>query len=453
MPAANKHSKLISGEKACFFSGIAAKMFLLLLLAINARSEVSFRAQVVPILAEKCLACHSRDKAKGGYQLESFSALLKAGNSKETPIVPGAPERSWLFKLITTADEDDRMPQKAERLKDVEVGTIRQWIEEGAKFDGLSPEQSLPAMAPFVPGPEPLAHYPFPQPILALAWSPDGKTIAASGYHEATLWNADGKMTGRISRLPQRVHGLAFLPDGSLAIAAGVPGKSGELLAAKENETPRVLARIGDVFTTLTLNPDRTLLAAGGADNSIRIFEISTGKERLNIQQHADWVTALAFSPDGKQIASASRDRTARVFELENGNLLETYVEHTHPVFAVAFAQDGKRVFSGGRGKAAHLWQVEEAKKQTEFAPLEGDILALCAVGKRLFVAGADASIREFDIENRKLTRELKGHSDWVYALAHEGGSKRMASGSYNGEIRIWDLEKGELLKAFIAAP
>lgn len=453
MPAANKHSKLISGEGAYFFSEIAAKFFLLVLLAADSRAEVSFRAEVAPILAEKCLVCHSREKAKGGYRLENFSELLKPGNSKETPIVPGASQQSWLFKLITTGDEDDRMPQKSDRLKDAEIAVIRRWIEEGAKFDGLSPEQSLPAMTPFVPGPEPLAHYPFPQPILALAWSPDGKTLAASGYHEATLWNLDGKLAGRISRLPQRVHGLAFLNDGSLAIAAGTPGKAGELLLARENETPRVMARIGEVFTTLALNSERTLLAAGGADNSIRIFETSTGKERLNIQQHAEWVTALVFSPDGKRIASASRDRTARVFELENGNLLETYVEHTQPVFAVAFAEDGKRVISGGRGKTPHLWQVEEAKKLGDFPALEGDILALRAVGKRLFMAGADASIREFDIESRKLTRELKGHSDWVYALAYEAGSKRMASGSYNGEIRIWDLEKGELLKSFTAAP
>lgn len=431
---------------------LARFALILVLLFPAARAEISFRAQIAPILLEKCVTCHSPEKSKGGFQLETFSNLSKPGDSKKNPITAGSPERSHLLELLTTTDADDRMPQKADPLPASEIAIIKQWITEGAKFDGASPDQNLALIIPFLPGPEPIEHYPFPQPILALAWSPDGKTLATSGYHEALLWDDSGKLTGRISRLPQRIHGLAFLNDGQLAIAAGVPGKSGQLLIAKQNETPKLLARIGDVFTCLALNSDRTLLAAGGADNSIRLIEISSGKELLNIQQHADWVTALAFSRDGKQIASASRDRTARIFDLKGG-LIETYVEHDKPLFAVAFADDGKKVFSGGREKKVHAWQINEAKKIAEYPALDGDILALCVAGESLYASGADKKIRQFSAKDRKEIRTLTGHTDWIYTLAYNAQTKRLASGSYNGEIRIWNTETGESIVTFKALP
>src|SRR6476620_316744 len=142
-----------------------------LFLAVSAQGAVSFKAQVAPILLEKCVTCHGPEKSKGGFRLDSFEGLMKAGDSKKATIVAGAPERSHLFELITTKDEDDRMPQKSDRLGDDQIAVIREWIVEGAKFDGVSASESLAKIVPYQPGPEAPAHYPFPQPVLALAWS------------------------------------------------------------------------------------------------------------------------------------------------------------------------------------------------------------------------------------------------------------------------------------------
>jgi WD40 repeat protein len=426
-----------------------------LLVTLPVRAAVSFKAQIAPILLEKCVACHGAEKSKGGFRLDSFGALVKGGESKEAAIVGGAPEKSHLFELITTKDEDDRMPQKSDRLSDQQIALIRDWISEGANFDGSTAEENLAKIVPYQPGPDAPAHYPFPQPTLALAWSIDGKTLASSGYHEALIWSEDGKLQKRISRLPQRVHGLAFVDANTIAVTAGTPGKWGEALMCRidSTEPPRLLARLTDVATCLAIDKKRTMIAVGGADNSIHIFELPTGNERVVIQQHADWVTALAFSNDGSELASASRDRTARIFAAKTGDLLETYAEHVQPLYCVAFSEDGKTVFSGGREKKIHSWQAHEAKKNGEFPALDGDVLALCVTGSQLFAAGGDKQIHVFGATDRKQIRTLDGHTDWIYTLAWHEGSKRLASGSFDGEIRIWDVEKGKSVSAFRAVP
>ena len=55
------------------------------------QAEVSFKSDIAPILEKKCLACHSPEKKKGGYQLQTYDALLNSGKSKEAPITPGKP--------------------------------------------------------------------------------------------------------------------------------------------------------------------------------------------------------------------------------------------------------------------------------------------------------------------------------------------------------------------------
>src|SRR6476646_3941551 len=138
-------------------------VFVALLLIVPVRGAASFKAQVAPILLEKCVTCHGPEKSKAAFRLDSFDSLMKPGESKKPTIVAGAPERSHLFELITTKDEDDRMPQKSDRLSEAQIALIRQWITEGAKVDGEAPELNLAKIIPYKPGPEPLAHYPFPQ--------------------------------------------------------------------------------------------------------------------------------------------------------------------------------------------------------------------------------------------------------------------------------------------------
>lgn len=90
-----------------------------------------FEGQVQSILDAHCARCHSQ-KEQGGLLLTSRKRLLAGGESGEPAVVPGKPEDSYLFQLVTAAADDYRMPPKGDGLSAQEIATVRQWIEAGA---------------------------------------------------------------------------------------------------------------------------------------------------------------------------------------------------------------------------------------------------------------------------------------------------------------------------------
>ena len=339
-----------------------------LLMATNALANlsISFTNDIAPIFVQKCLTCHGPEKNKGGYRLDSFESLSKPGSSKEPSISPGKAEESALFKRLIATDEDERMPQKNEPLAAADIARIRQWITEGAQFDGPDAKAALVSIIPPISQPDPPAVYARPAPVTALAFSPDGAELAASGYHEITLWNPlDGRLLRRIKNVAQRTLCLAYKPNSSLlAAASGTPGRAGEvkLFDAKTGALLKVFVTSADFMLAVAFSPDGSKLAAGGSDNAIRIFDAATGKLEKLIEQHADWVTGLAFNHTGTLLASASRDKSARIYDARTGEMEHSYLGHGDFVFGVAFSADDQRVFSCGRDRKVHIWSLSESK-------------------------------------------------------------------------------------------
>ncbi|HEV8544500.1 MAG TPA: c-type cytochrome domain-containing protein [Verrucomicrobiae bacterium] len=416
---------------------------------------ISFSKQVAPVLVAKCTTCHNAEKAKGGYRLHTFEALLQPGKSKLAPVVAGKPTESELFKRITAPGEDDRMPQKGDPLPSEQIERIRRWIEEGAKLDSLDSKAALSSIIPQLPFPPPPERYSRPVPILALAFTSAGTQLAAGGHNEITLWNLSGELQKRITNVTQRVHQIAFYPSAPLmAVAGGKPGRSGELSIydVKTGELKTNVLKITDELLTVAISSDGKRLAAGGADNTIHVFDSESYAKITTIQQHADWVTCLQFNSNGSKLASASRDRTARIYNALTGDLETTYAGHGACVFSIAFLSDG-RVVSGGRDKALHIWDVADGKKKNELSGFEGDLYQVMSTENELFAGGADKNVREYSVSEHRLVRTFSGQNDAVYSLAFYEPAGLLASGSYDGTIKIWRISNGEVVHSFIAAP
>ena len=425
-------------------------------IAQPSQPTVSFKQDIAPILIAKCLTCHDAEKPKGKYQLHTFERLLKPGASEEKVVVSGKPEASNLYKLLIEKDPDNRMPQKDDALPASQIALFKRWIQEGARFDGGEASATLASIVPRTPHPEPPAQYPFAVPITALAFHPKTGELFASGYNEVTIWNADsGQLIRRLKDLPRQVRALAFSPDGtSLAVAGGTPGRNGELVIIDpaSGKTKERLLTLSDLVLTAAYSPDGKMLAAAGTDNSIHLFHAATGRKLRTISQHADWISSIAFSPDGTRIASASRDRTARIFEVTSGSLEATYAGHDGYVNAVAFSTDGKSGFSGGRDKKIGLWKREDGGQIGAISGFDAEVLALVVVDDRLYAGGADQRVRAYKTSDRTQTATFEGHTDWVFTLAANAEGSRIASGAYNGEIRVWKLD-GSVAASFTAAP
>lgn len=416
-------------------------------------AAVEFSRDIAPILVRECLACHNAEKAKGGYRAHTFSALLQAGKGKTLPVVPGNPDKSELFQRLVSQDPDDRMPQDDEPLTVSEIALVKEWITEGARLDRGDLQANLALLLPREPHPVPPEFYPRALPILALAFSRDGEKLAVGGFREVTIWDLKGHLQERITNTPARIHSISFDPtENRFAIAGGKPGRSGELTIYENGRFLTNLLRTADEFLAVAFSPNGKLLAGSGADNSIRVFRTENWEPVTVIQQHADWVTSISFNSDGTRLISASRDRTSRVYDPESGELHTTYVNHPSAVASAVFLSD-ELAASAGREKVIHFWDQNEGQKRNQISDAGGEIYELVASGEFLFSAAADNSIRQYSIKDRKLIRNYNEHSEAVFSLSYHPSTAKLAAGSFDGSVNIWDTRDGSLLARFTAAP
>ncbi len=100
----------------------------------SAKAEVDFAHQVVPILRQHCVECHSGDAKKGGFSINDHESFL-LGSESGPMVVLGKSGESYLIELITSTDSDLQMPPQGARLTDKEVAILRNWIDEGLKWE------------------------------------------------------------------------------------------------------------------------------------------------------------------------------------------------------------------------------------------------------------------------------------------------------------------------------
>ena len=428
----------------------------LLAAAASGAEPVSFRKDIAPILQDRCFACHGPKKAEGGYRVDSFERATKPGDSGIVALQAGKLEDSEAFRRISSTDESERMPLEADPLSADHIALFKRWLEEGAKFDGPSPTADLITIIPPPTHPDPPANYSFPMPITALTFSVDGTQLIVGGYHELTIWNpVDGKLINRIKNVGQRSYAMVLSPDGKLlAVGCGAPGRLGEtrLFDPANGELKNVLGSTGDVVLDVAFSPQGDQLAVAAADGIVRVFEVSSGKELLTINSHSDWVSAVAWNADGSKLVSGSRDKTVKVFDAKTAELLVTYSGHGQPVKGVAFHPEGTEVFSSGGDNKIHRWQIAEAKKTAEIA-FGGEVYKLVRGGDFLFAASADKTVRQYDAKTQNQIRQFAGHGDWALSVSYSPAAKRVAAGGFDGSVRVWNAEDGNLVTTFMAAP
>ncbi|HEY0983516.1 c-type cytochrome domain-containing protein [Schlesneria sp.] len=414
---------------------------------------VSFAQQVAPIFSQRCLACHNARTAKGRLNMENFANLMKGGENGPS-VVAGKPGDSLLQIMI----EDHSMPKDADPLLPEQIAIVKKWIETGARLDaGIAPTSTLITIMPKLVQPMPPESYRVSVPVMAIAFSPDGNLLATSGYREVLLWNpADGQLVRRIKNLAERPHDFEFSSDGStLAVAAGTPGQMGEVKLFNVADG----SLVADLFTTddevfsVAFSPDGTRLAAACADRSVRLFDVATRQQQKLIEDHADWVLDVAWSPDGKRIATASRDKTSKVFDSTTGESQATFNGHAQPVYGVGFLPDGASVATSGRDNRIRVWTAADAKQAREIAQ-GGEVFRITMQGDGTALSGsADKLARQHNLTTGAQVKQFGPHEDWVYSASYHAPSKRVASGSHDGQVRIWNYDDSTEVLKFIAAP
>jgi WD40 repeat protein len=208
----------------------------------------------------------------------------------------------------------------------------------------------------------------------------------------------------------------------------------------------------GGAVHSVAFSPDSRLLATGGDDTKIRIWDLSTGDQLRVLTGHTSAVHGLSFSHDGRALASASFDGTVRVWSLQAGCITGVLKQATN-FWSVAFSPDDTTIATGGFDGTVRLWKWKKGADRPD-ASLKVDSswvysLAFSGEGNYLATASGGGLVKLYDLTSNQAcqTYRVPFPSDgvWSVALAADGRRVAAASGSFftRGEVTVWTIGSG----------
>ena len=418
-------------------------------------APVSYFRDIRPIFVANCNACHKPEKLKGDLDMTSVAILLKGGKHHNT-VVPGSPEKSKLIEMISGDDPD--MPQDGDPLKSQQIALITHWIQQGAKDDTPKPGELV------IPPPI----YTVPPVVESIAYSPDGKLLAVTGYHEVLLHESDGsKIVARLTGEAPRIESLTFSSDGKyLADCGGAPSEFGlvQIWEVNARKLSHAWQITGDSLYGISIAPDEKSVAFGGADKVVHRLNIADGKEMLDFKAHADWVLGTLFTLDGKQLVSASRDHAMKLIDLESGRFVDDINNPLEACLCIARNPKAEQIIYGGDLGNARIYKISDNQGRTSgridtnliraFEKQAGPVTAVAwsPDGENVAI-GSVGLVQVYSVKAGNRILSLSGMQGPIYAIAFKPDGSTIAAAGYDGMIRLFDARSGSPVKTFLSVP
>jgi WD40 repeat protein len=257
------------------------------------------------------------------------------------------------------------------------------------------------------------------------------------------------------------VTALAFTPDGRQVVyntAAGLVTRD-----LDEKAAPKILLELNwPKITDAGFDPTgRWLAVAGGVPGEkggILLMEWSSRRVVAQWEEADDLITGIAWSHLSSKLAAASHDQTVRVFGTAGGTLAspEIFSGHTRPVFAVAFSPDDKLLVSAGADRTLKVWDMQTSKLERTLAH-HTDIVQCLAfrpahAGDYCASAGADQTVRVWQPAIGRMVRIVRQPDGAVFTLAWDPKGRRLFSAGQEGVVRIIDADSDRVLHSWQAS-
>jgi WD40 repeat protein len=231
------------------------------------------------------------------------------------------------------------------------------------------------------------------------------------------------------------VNSVAFAPDASLVASGGADA----IVVLWEPATgrPRGVCRghAGAVLA-VAFSPDGKVLASGGADNTVRLWDTASGRELTKLPRRAAAAPAVAFSPNGNDLAVPGADGTVEVWDVTARRGRLNLTGHTAPVQALAFSRDGTTLASGGLDRTVRLWDAKTGKPHGSFKdhPFAIGCVAISPDGRYLGATDRQTLLTLWDLKTGRATH-IDDRANYITCLAFAPDGARLATGGNRSAV------------------
>ncbi|KAL2885587.1 Vegetative incompatibility protein HET-E-1 [Ceratocystis lukuohia] len=221
----------------------------------------------------------------------------------------------------------------------------------------------------------------------------------------------------------------------------------------------RTLEGHGDSVNSVVFSNDGQRLASGSKDETVKIWDATSGACLQTLEGHHESVESVVFSNDGQRLASGSFDYTVKIWDATSGACLQTLEGHHESVESVVFSNNGQRLASGSYDYTVKIWdatsvsrdetvKIWDATSGACLQTLEGHSRFVNSVvfsndGQRLASGSGDSTVKIWDATSGACLQTLEGHHESVESVVFSNDGQRLASGSYDYTVKIWDATSG----------
>lgn len=298
----------------------------------------------------------------------------------------------------------------------------------------------------------------------SVAFSPDGKTLAAGTHVGAQLWNV---ATGRQITTPDvggSVFSVVFSPDGK-TLATGTRTGTRLWNVATGKQTATLNANSGDVLA-VAFSPDGKTLATGSEANlgtdaataTVQLWDMASGKQAATFNIDTDSVSSLAFAPDGKTLAvgnntDSGTNTGTQLWDVATESRMTTLNATIGSINSVAFSPDGKTLAttlnaSSGPDVGTYVTQLWDVTSDKLVATLSADAglvnsVAFAPDGETV-ATSTNNGTQLWNVTTDKRITTLNANTGSIGSVAFSPDGRTLATGTSTGETQLWDLAADE---------
>lgn len=296
--------------------------------------------------------------------------------------------------------------------------------------------------------------------VMAVAWMPDGRVLAASAGNHIVLVQADTWERIAEIRIGSLTHGLDFSPDGSWLAAGSRDGavRLWDVKALLDGETSpvQVIQAHRKGANDVKFNPDGSLLVSAGNDAIARFWDPVDAASKGMAIGGTFAVPSVDFSPDGSVVAVVNGE-VIRLRKTGSEQIVGTF-QADAPLYHVTYNPAGDLLAAAGSDNLIRIWRSEEAFRTANPVYPEPRLLrghqgeegtfraliwktAFNPTGDLLASAGGDATIKIWEPISGQLLADYPAHKNGATCLAFRPDGRFLASGGLDGTLMIWSVK------------